>query len=47
MAKPTNHPRDHGRDSTIALILSVTLPNVWPGAITGGGPVGRSGTTAA
>jgi hypothetical protein len=31
----------------MALILSVTLPNVWPGAMTGGGPVGRSGVAMA
>jgi hypothetical protein len=34
-AKPTNHPLDAGRVSTIALILSVTVAKVWPGSMTG------------
>jgi hypothetical protein len=33
--KPTNHPFDAGRVSTMALIFSVTVPNVYPGSITG------------
>src|SRR5712691_12620651 len=33
--KPTNQPREVGRVRTIALILSVTDPKVYPGPITG------------
>src|SRR5688500_8486016 len=36
MAKPNHHPSDVRRVSTIALIWSVTVAKVWPGAITGG-----------
>src|SRR5947207_13706168 len=32
---PTNHPLDVGRVSTMELILSVTVPKVYPGSITG------------
>ena len=35
MPKPTNHPLDAGRVSTMALIFSVTVPKVWPGSMTG------------
>src|ERR1700722_1212307 len=41
-AKPTNHPFEAGRVSTMALIFSVTVPKVWPGSITGA----RSRSTA-
>src|SRR5688572_29599976 len=37
MPNPNHHPRPVFRVRTIALILSVTDPNVWPGAMTGGG----------
>src|SRR5262245_56008116 len=36
---PNHQPGGVRRASTIALILSVTEPNVWPGAMTGGVPV--------
>jgi hypothetical protein len=36
IAKPPSQPRPMRLVSTIALILSVIDPNVWPGAITGG-----------
>ena len=39
MPKPINHPFEAGRVRTIELILSVTLANVCPGSITGGGCV--------
>ena len=35
MPKPMNHPLVAGRVRTIALIFSVTVPNVWPGSMTG------------
>ncbi len=35
MPKPTNHPFEVGRVSTMALIFSVTVPKVWPGSMTG------------
>ena len=35
--KPRNQPFEVGRVSTIELILSVTVPNVYPGSITGAG----------
>ena len=35
MPNPMNQPLEAGRVSTIALIFSVTVPKVWPGAITG------------
>jgi hypothetical protein len=34
--KPAHQPRDVLRVRTIELILSVTVVNVWPGAMTGG-----------
>src|SRR5581483_3882265 len=37
--KPSHQPSGVRRVSTIELILSVTDPKVWPGAITGGTPV--------
>ena len=40
MPKPNHHPSDVLRVRTIALILSVTDPKVWPGAMTGGGTRG-------
>src|SRR5262249_5370003 len=36
---PSHHPSGARLVRTIELILSVTEPNVWPGAITGGTPV--------
>ncbi len=38
MPKPTNQPVEVGRVSTIELILSVTVPNVCPGSMTGALP---------
>ena len=35
MPKPTNHPFEAGRVSTMALIFSVTVPKVCPGSMTG------------
>jgi hypothetical protein len=35
--KPINHPLEAGRVSTMALIFSVTVPKVCPGAMTGTG----------
>ena len=35
MAKPNHQPSDVLRVRTIALILSVTVAKVWPGAMTG------------
>ena len=36
IAKPTNHQRGVRRLRTTALILSVTVPKVWPGPMIGG-----------
>ena len=33
--KPTTHPSEVGRVSTMELILSVIEPNVYPGSMTG------------
>src|SRR5262245_36386786 len=52
-AKPIHQPRGGRRVRTIALILSVTEPNVWPGPMTApsaepvpeGVPVGRGGAS--
>ncbi len=41
IAKPNHQPSDVLRVSTIALILSVTVAKVWPGAMTGTGLVLR------
>ncbi len=38
MPKPIHQPNGVFRVRTIELILSVTEPNVWPGAMTGGVP---------
>ena len=42
MPNPAYQPIGVFRVRTIALILSVTVPNVCPGAITGGRPVARA-----
>ena len=42
MPKPTYQPSGVLRVRTIELILSVTVPKVWPGAMTGGGPCRRA-----
>ena len=39
-AKPSHQPRGVRRVSTMALILSVTEPKVYPGPMTGGAPGG-------
>ena len=43
MPKPTSQPAGVRRVRTIALILSVIVPKVWPGAMTGGSASGRGG----
>src|SRR5215210_4141653 len=44
MPKPAYHHVGVRRARTIELILSVTVPKVWPGAITGGVPPPRTAT---
>ena len=39
MPKPRNQPLEVGRVRTIALILSVTVPKVYPGSMTGAPPI--------